>query len=103
MITAGRLSGNRYGVGVLFANGEYTGPLSLPENDRQLQFDPWMKWPLFCPISALSSLRSLFRGCLRYGPRRKNASDRISGSRFYDIFGDSIQLYLDKTHYLVYI
>ena len=39
IITASRLSGNRYGVGVQFANGDYAGPVSLPENGQPLQFD----------------------------------------------------------------
>lgn len=39
IITASQLSGNRYGVGVQFANGDFTGPVSLPENDQPLQFD----------------------------------------------------------------
>lgn len=39
IITASRLSGNRYGVGVQYANGDYVGPVTLPENDQPLQFD----------------------------------------------------------------
>lgn len=38
-ITASRLSGNRYGVGVQFANGDFAGPVTLPESDQPLQFD----------------------------------------------------------------
>ena len=38
-ITASRLYGNRYGVGVQYAGGDYVGPVTLPENGQPLQFD----------------------------------------------------------------
>jgi len=38
-ITASRLSGNRYGVAGHYANGDYAGPVFLPENDLALLFD----------------------------------------------------------------
>ena len=38
-ITASRLSGNRYGVGVQYAGGDYAGSVTLPENGQPLQFD----------------------------------------------------------------
>lgn len=38
IITASRLSGNRYGVGVQYGNGDYAGPVTLPENDQSLEF-----------------------------------------------------------------
>lgn len=37
--TASRLYGNCYGVGVQYANGDYVGPVTLPENNQPLQFD----------------------------------------------------------------
>lgn len=38
-IIARHLHSNCYGVGVQHANGDYTGPVTLPENDQPLQFD----------------------------------------------------------------
>lgn len=38
-ITASRLYGNRYGIGVQYAGGDYAGLVTLPENDQTLQFD----------------------------------------------------------------
>ena len=38
-IIARQLHGNCYGIGVQHANGDYAGPVTLPENDQPLQFD----------------------------------------------------------------
>jgi len=38
-ITARHLHSNCYGVGVQHANGDYAGPVTLPENDQPLKFD----------------------------------------------------------------
>jgi hypothetical protein len=38
-ISARQLHGNCYGIGVQHANGDYAGPVTLPENDQPLQFD----------------------------------------------------------------
>ena len=37
-INANRMHGNSYSVGVQHANGDYAGPVTLPENGQPLQF-----------------------------------------------------------------
>lgn len=37
-IIARRLHSNCYGVGVQHANGDYAGPVTVPENDQPLEF-----------------------------------------------------------------
>jgi len=59
-IIARQLHSTCYGVGVQLANGDYAGPVTLPENDQPLQFDSLDQVAAFLTQIGVKSFQVLF-------------------------------------------